>query len=524
MDGVAACTANTNPVNVTRHRMNCIRIVFFMIAPICILENLCTQPGELSKELFTIWESSICLAIPISFCKGTTTLAKPNNIIFVHVDQLMTNVLSSYGETGANLAARFTRTPGLDHIASKGHTFINSYCAGPQCVPSRSSLFTSRTVAETGVLRNQYVMGPKPPDLGSWMRDKADYLTVYAGKWHVSKLKVTDGFNVLDPGSPQGEPTDAGVGRSAMAFLNNYDGSKPFFLSVGLLNPHDCGYFSPTYGKYGLSERSAVGDLEIESPPLPESFAGAESKRLDHFNKAEWRYYLYQYSRQTEMVDTITKRIWETLRASKFADNTLFVFTSDHGEGGAHKGRVSKGYLDDNTMRVPLICEGPGVARPGTVDHTHLVTGTDIGPTFCDIAGCESLPDVTVGRSFQPLLNGEKVPWREYVVCESGKGGFGASVISERHQCNFRHDGKWELYYRVDDPFQTNNLSRAKAGKEVKNKHLEFLRDYLGKITVCRNGGQVTRKYADEAEESMKSYGTMLKMYDTINAGEDIYV
>jgi len=109
-------------------------------------------------------------------------------------------------------------------------------------------------------------------------------------------------------------------------------------------------------------------------------------------------------------------------------------------------------------------------------------------------------------------------------VCESGKGGFGASVISARYQCTFRHDGKWELYDRVDDPFQMRNLAATDAGKKTKEKHLEFLREYLGKITVCRNGGQVTRKYAAEAEESMKNYSTMLKMYDAISAGEDIYV
>lgn len=450
-------------------------------------------------------------------------MTTPQNIVFVHVDQLSTNVLSAYGETGANLPARVTRTPGLDHIASKGHTFKNSYCAGPQCVPSRSSLFTARTVAETGVLRNQYVMGPEFPDLGSWLRDKAGYLTAYAGKWHVSKIRVDKSFEVLDPGTGYGEANDAGVGRSAMAFLNNYDGAKPFFLSVGLLNPHDCCFFSPQYGKHGLKARAAQGDLAIDPPPMPENFSGAESARLQHWSDADWRYYLYQYSRQTEMIDTITKRVWDTLRTSRFADDTLFIFSSDHGEGAANKGRVSKGYLDDNTMRVPLICEGPPVARPGTVDRTHLVTGVDLGPTLCDLAGCESLPDVTVGRSFRPLLAGEHVPWREYVVCESGKGGFGASVISEQYQCNFRHDGQWEVFDRLDDPFQMRDLAATDTGRKAKTRHLGFLREYLDTITVCRNGGQVTRKYADEAEESMRNYGTMLKMYDGIRAGEDIH-
>ncbi len=60
------------------------------------------------------------------------------------------------------------------------------------------------------------------------------------------------------------------------------------------------------------------------------------------------------------MMDSIVKRIWDTLKASKFVDDTLFIFSADHGEGAAYKGKRSKGYLDDTTMRVPLIVEGPG--------------------------------------------------------------------------------------------------------------------------------------------------------------------
>jgi hypothetical protein len=131
---------------------------------------------------------------------------------------------------------------------------------------------------------------------------------------------------------------------------------------------------------------------------------------------------------------------------------------------------------------------------------------------------------VTVGRSFLPLIEGKDVPWRDYTVCESGKGGFGASVISEQYQCNFRSNGAWELYDRVGDPFQVTNLFKTKLGKQEKARHLEFLRDYLSKIRVCRDGGTVTKKYADGAEESLKNYHTMLKMYDAISAGKDIYV
>lgn len=450
-------------------------------------------------------------------------MKKPRNIIFLHVDQLMPNVLSCYGETGANRPAAFTRTPGIDAIAAKGRTFINSYCAAPQCVPSRTSIFTSRTAAETGVLRNKFVMKPDFPELGRWVRDHTDYLTVYAGKWHVSKLQCEDGYEILDKGTHYGEGKDGGVGRSVMAFLNNYDGEKPFFLSAGLLNPHDCCFLGNGYGKYGLKERAINGDLDIEAGPLPKNFIGTSGPKAvkKKATDEDWRYYIYQYARQTEMIDSIVKRVWDTLKASKFANDTLFIFSSDHGEGAAFKGKRSKGYLDDNTMRVPLIIEGPGV-KPG-VDRTNMVNGIDIGPTVCELAGCDCMPGVTVAKSLWPLIQGEEDFDREYTICESGKPGFGVSIVTDEYQCNFRETGEYEVYDRKKDPFQMNNLAGPELGKIVKDKHLAHLKEYFGTIQVSREGGAVTGKNKDRAPEAQEEYAQFVKMYDAVMAGELTY-
>ena len=155
-------------------------------------------------------------------------------------------------------------------------------------------------------------MAPDFPELGRWVRDHADYLTVYAGKWHVSKLKVEDGYEVLDKGTHHGEGKDAGVGRSVMAFLNNYDGEKPFFLSAGLLNPHDCCFLGNGYGKYKLKERAIQGELDIEAGlSLPDNFIATTGAKADKMKRTDddWRYYIYQYARQTEMIDSIVKRL-----------------------------------------------------------------------------------------------------------------------------------------------------------------------------------------------------------------------
>ena len=158
-------------------------------------------------------------------------MPKPN-VVFVHVDQLHHQAISAYG-------CDAVRTPNMDRLVRDGHSFMESYCAMPQCCPARASWFTGRMSKEHGVVVNSYPLRPELPDLGQWLR-KVGYETVYTRKWHVSGRDVSKSFRVLHRGHGHGELGDSAVARSAVAYLKNRTGEKPFFLSVGFLNPHDC--------------------------------------------------------------------------------------------------------------------------------------------------------------------------------------------------------------------------------------------------------------------------------------------
>ena len=170
-------------------------------------------------------------------------------------------------------------------------------------------------------------------------------------------------------------------------------------------------------------------------------------------------------------------------------------------------------------MRVPLIIEGPGV-KPG-VDRTNMVNGIDIGPTVCELAGCECMPGLTVAKSLWPLIQGQEDFDREYTICESGKPGFGVSIVTNEYQCNFRDTGEYEVYDRARDPFQMNNLAGPELGKVIKDKHLAHLKEYFGTIQVAREGGAVTGKNQHRATEAKDEYAQFVKMYDAVMTGEN---
>jgi arylsulfatase A-like enzyme len=117
------------------------------------------------------------------------------------------------------------------------------------------------------------------------------------------------------------------------------------------------------------------------------------------------------------MVDVQVGGILDALEDSGLAENTVVIFSSDHGDGmGAHK-LWQKMYFYEEAARVPFIVSWKGHFPEGMIDDKHLVSGVDLAPTLCDLAGIEPPPKCR-GRSLKPLLEGKEVSWREFLVCE----------------------------------------------------------------------------------------------------------
>jgi len=281
------------------------------------------------------------------------------------------------------------------------------------------------------------------------------------------------------------------------------------FLGASFINPHDICYLpqleiDPDSMTSPLSQlarpvveaaRRAYRDLDASgraafatehAPPLPDNFErhGAEPPhvsvedhrhplvRIPHVEWGEtmWRLYRYVYDRLVEDVDRQIGQLLTALDASPSADETLVVFTSDHGElAGSHR-LSQKGEFYEEATRVPLIARWPGHIPAGAIDDHLVSNGLDLHPTICDVAGATSSAPQP-GRSLLPLFKDESpAKWRDDLLLESRHGW---CVHEGRRKCEVYRGGHaavrdliadpGELTDRVDDPAHRDFVEQAKS-------------------------------------------------------------
>jgi arylsulfatase A-like enzyme len=426
---------------------------------------------------------------------------KPN-ILFIMTDQQHINAISAAGNPHLH-------TPNMDRLFRSGTSFSESYCPQPVCIPCRSSIFTGRMPTETGMWMNTARVGQLEksiPTIGEWLQAEAGYETIYAGKWHVPQSNTYDirGFNTICSGlNHYGDISDELVSRACESYLLQRDDVRPFFMVTSLVQPHDiCHWLNTNVPNETVLRYPEIAD---ELPPLPPNFeydrrepkhlASQRSTRMQPhvggWEPLQWRYYLWNYYRHVEMVDAEIGRVLNALDLSGFADNTLIVFTSDHGEGmGCHQ-TVRKGFLYDEAAKVPLIFSFPGRVRGGTVDSSSLVSSVDLTPTFCDFAGVAPPPDMC-GRSLRPLLTGEgKAQDTSYLVSNYEAGAVKSLQAQDMARMVRTKDYKYMLYFGDDtdqlfdmknDPWETQNLSGNAKYASVIGEHRAMLREWENRL------------------------------------------
>lgn len=373
------------------------------------------------------------------------------NILFVSTDQQSWDALSARGN-------RHLHTPNMDRLCASGVSFLRSYCADPVCSPARACWTTGRYSSENGVVLNGAPIHPDLPDLGQVLR-RGGYLAVHCGKWHVPGRDVRQSFENLYSGGRRigaggGAYFDSATTHAAISFLAQ-DHDEPFFLQVNYINPHDVCEYLHNYEHKSIPGPLEQGILtEDELPPLPENFhydpsetrlhrvSRREEGALIHepiraavarWGELDWRFFRWSYYRYVEKVDQEIGLLLAALEQSSHRDNTLIIFTSDHGEAaGAHQ-MFQKFSLYEPSVRVPLVISALGdhfdMAKGGVKEH--LVSGVDLAPTVCDYAGIPPEGGYR-GRSLRPLIEGAAPPWRSFVYIESNY--WGRAIIGERYK------------------------------------------------------------------------------------------
>jgi len=384
------------------------------------------------------------------------------NVLFILTDQQSWNMMGCAGNTDVH-------TPAMDKLAAGGVRFDRVYCTNPVCVPSRFSLFSGRMPSTIGVRNNEDGADAVIPQelltrgLG-WLLHEAGYGTFYAGKVHLPcGMSVGDiGFQHVCRDERQG------LADFAASWLHDAP-REPFCFVTSFINPHDI-CFMPIVDSQRDERECAFARREREvtsmqkalahpegmddetfyagiCPGLPGNFepqtdepgviqdilAGLPCRKMarEEWSIERWREYRWTYKNLTERVDAEIDRVLEALRDSGLANNTVVIFTSDHGDmGGAHR-LPHKEVLYEEACRVPLIIRDPSLDRPGAVE-SHLVSnGLDLIPTLCAYAGIEPSANLP-GRSLKPLVDGEAPrEWREHVPVESDRG---RAIVGERYK------------------------------------------------------------------------------------------
>lgn len=456
-----------------------------------------SQPNR--RDMLRTAGAALAAGATLGACQGVASDAtgKRPNVLFLMTDQQTLRAISAGGNPSL-------QTPNMDALAADGARFEKSYCTSPVCGPSRSSLITGRMPHETGVNVNGQSIHRSIPNFGQVFR-AAGYETAWTGKWHLPgsypRADSLAGFRHLQVKSTNyamGGATDDAVADRAVEFLEA-DHRGPFLLAVSLHNPHDiCHWTGKRPVQYGPGHPD-VGAF----PPLPANFAvdpsepefirdcrrrteyGPENGHTRNWDDVQWRAYLRAYYDYTQQVDATLGRVLDALGRRGLEENTLIVFTSDHGEGCAAHHWVVKLMLYDEPAGVPMIVSFPGRVPRGLVDRTHLVSGIDVLPTLCDYANV-AIPDGLRGESLRPLIETPDVAGREFLVCElqpfpSQPRRRGRMVRTARFKYIVFSDGaRAEMLFDMDsDPGETRNLAGEADHRDELIRHRKLLAGWV---------------------------------------------
>ncbi len=405
------------------------------------------------------------------------------NVLFMIADDHRWDAIAGMGDPTV-------KTPTMDSLMERGTNFRQTHImgslSGAVCVPSRAAVLTSAGLFRSGAnqINRDYAVWPQ-------VMRQAGYHTFFSGKWHNDRQTFADSFDdgakiffggmgnqykvpVFDFDPTGAYPKDARyIGDkfsstlftdSAVEFIENYDQTDPFFLYLSFTSPHDP---RTPPGEYATMYKP-------EEVPVPENFLPEHP-----FDNGEMRIrdeVLAEFPRTPEIVqrhiadyygmitsqDAEMGRVIQTLEEKGHLDNTIVIYTADHGLAVGQHGLLGKQNLYSHSIRVPSIFAGPGIPEGVTVDAlTYLY---DVFPTVCDLTEVDC-PDTVEGSSLVPLMEGCVDKVRDTVF----------AAYKDIHRTI--SDGRWKLirYYvsketgkgtdflqlfdLENDPWETNNLA-----------------------------------------------------------------
>jgi arylsulfatase A-like enzyme len=440
------------------------------------------------------------------------TAEKRPNIVFIITDQQRVDTIAATGHP-------WMETPNLDRLVLEGTYFSNMYVTAPSCSPSRASLFSGTYPHTNGVFRNDETWSY------CWVGElaKAGYHCVNVGKMHTYPVEAPFGFHErhVTENKDRSDPTvpfyldnwdkafwargltkpdtqtykhrqdyrsslgafvwdlpedlhsDNFVPAMACMWLDRWDGDKPFFLQVGIPGPHPPydpvqRWFERYLAKDDLPEaiRQDIPNLIEPVRKLKKKHEDSQYDAVIHIPDPTAEQLHRQraaYFANVSMIDDQVGNIIDALERRGALQDTIIIFTSDHGDCLNDHGLSQKWSMYDQSVKVPAIIWCPDrIGEGGTV--SDLVSLMDLGPTILESAGIQP-PEFMEAQSLWGYVEGRDVPKRDAVFSEQARDMI---VQASEFQTMIRTD-RWKLVHYVDydtgllfdmqaDPREVNNL------------------------------------------------------------------
>ena len=404
---------------------------------------------------------------------------KKPNILFLMTDQHSMRVLGSYGN-------QIIKTPNLDKLANEGVVFKSNYSQNPICLPSRASLITGKMPSSLGIFGNDGILSEKTT-MATVFKAQG-YEVAWLGKEHWGATNAEVGFGNLNAEAheafkekyrplnnlrknigrlPQNasayklsenEDYEALVTDHAIKFLEN-NTTKTFFLGVSFKKPH---FPFMCHQKYFDLYKDIV-DLPEVTPGMIEALSINEKKtiekyKLDEMSSAEIKHARAMYYGMVTYIDEQFGRVLEKLNELGLRENTIIVYTSDHGEMAGEHGLWYKNSFLEASVAAPLI-----FSYPKTLPINKKINASsmllDIFPTLCDLSDIGQ-PDDLEGKSLLPLMSGVENADNSDRVAYSEMYRSSTGIMVRKGKWKYiRYNSEKEYLYDIDtDPREINNL------------------------------------------------------------------
>ena len=455
------------------------------------------------------------------------------NILWYCTDQQRFDTIHALGVEHAH-------TPTIDKLVADGTAFTHAYCQSPICTPSRASFMTGMYPARVHNTRNGNETFPAQPPLVSRLMADSGYDCGMVGKFHLqssghrTEPRLDDGYSFWKFSHaprddwPQGHdyaewvrkrggdldalrtsedrvPTELhqttwATERSMEFIERDRPADQPWLLSVNPYDPHPP--FIPPRSYADRFDPDAMpgplfqpSDLEQQKKLANVDFQGEAKTPEEHEAKKAQALYFAMIAQ----IDDQFARLLDALDAAGQRDNTVIIFTSDHGETLGDHGLMFKGCrFYEGLVRVPLIMSWPGRFQAG-LQSSGLVELIDLTATVFELAGLER-PDYMQGHSLLPILSGKADPahFRDSVRCEyfdaldahftGGCGSFATMYRDARYKLNVYHDQNLgELYDLQEDPDEFKDLWDDPAAQSLRDELI--LRSFNSHVMLTTDVG-----------------------------------